>query len=105
MRNQISLSNLINFVKGYNIELTESEAREHLNNIKMFLLTRCRKGSKVYNSICNITLEGLKGINNIGLYNRLVSYKTESGYQGRYIAGQDYTEELKTIKKYLCKEF
>ena len=105
MRNQISLSNLINFVEGYNTELTESEAREHLNNIKMFLLTRCRKGSKVYNSICNITLEGLKGINNIGLYNRLVSYKTDSGYQGMYIAGQDYTEEIKTLKKYLCKEF
>ena len=105
MRNQISLSNLINFVEGYNTELTESEAREHLNNIKIFLLTICIKGSKVYNSICNITLEGLKGINNIGLYNRLISYKTESGYRGMYIACQDYTEELKTIKKYLCKEF
>ena len=105
MRNQISLSNLINFVEGYNVELTEEEAREHLNNIKIFLLSRCRKDSKVYKSICNITLEGLKGINNIGLYNRLISYKTDSGYRGMYIAGQDYTEEIKTLKKYLCKEF
>lgn len=103
--NYISLESIRNFVKGYNDELTQEQAYKHLTNIKTYLLARCRKGSKAYNAIYNITLENLAEKESHWNYNRIVSYKFDDGFKGRYIPGQDEQAELNEVKKHIIKNF
>ena len=65
---------------------------------KEFLLNHCRIDSKVYNTIKWNPLARVKE-NNCGIFRRLIIENDCVSY----IAGQDYTEEIKTLKKQFQK--
>ena len=72
---------------------------QHMNKLYHdWLLSHCRKGSKVYAKIDTLFFSGCK---QCGLFNRLV-YDTKS-CKIRYIAGQDETVEIPLIKSELLK--
>ena len=60
--------------------------------MKKFLLSHCSKGSKAYKSIYYADPYDM---NDFGIFKRMV-YKNNKAY---YIAGQDFREEIKTLKK------
>ena len=89
--NQITLNQVIS---GHN--LTWEERVEYFNMMKNFLLTHCRKGSKMYNAIDWAWFENMQ---EYGIFNRLCIYNGRA----TYIAGQDYTYEINTVKKCFIK--
>ena len=91
----ITLNNIIRGnVNG--MELSWQERVENFALIKKFLLTKCRKGSKMYNAVDYAWFENME---DFGIFNRVY---VKNGIAG-YIAGQDYTEEMKIVKKCFIK--
>ena len=91
----ITLNNIIRGnVNG--MELSWQERVENFAFIKKFLLTKCRKGSKMYNAVDYAWFENME---DFGIFNRVY---VKNGIAG-YIAGQDYTEEMKIVKKCFIK--
>ena len=95
MKKQITLNNIINgSING--VELTWQERVENFALIKEFLLTKCRKGSKMYNAIDNAWFENME---TYGIFSRLW---VQDG-KAYYCAGQSYTDEINTVKKCFIK--
>lgn len=91
----ITLNNIIRGnVNG--VELSWQERVENFALIKNFLLSKCRNGSKMYNAIDNAWFENME---DFGIFNRVY---VKNGIAG-YIAGQDYTGEMATVKKCFIK--
>lgn len=88
---QISLNRIIS---GYN--LTWGERVEYFALIKEFLLSTCRKNSRVYVAVENAWFENMESC---GIFDRLCVINGRA----QYIAGQDYTGEIQTVKKYFIK--
>lgn len=95
MEKQITLNNIIRgTING--VELSWQERVENFALIKKFLLTKCRNGSKMYNAIDYAWFEKME---TYGIFDRVY---VKNGIAG-YIAGQDYTEEINTVKKCFIK--
>lgn len=88
---QITLNHIIN---GTN--LSWEERVKNFALIKEFMLTTCRKNSRVYNAINNAWFENM---NTYGIFDRLCVINGRA----QYIAGQDYSYEIQTVKKCFMK--
>jgi hypothetical protein len=80
------------------IDTPIEERQEMLWKFKQFLLSESRKGCKPYIAICNIQIDNLP--KSYGIFSRLIiNHKGNASY----IAGQDYTSEMRTIKDLIIK--
>ena len=90
-----NLSNVLYDIQNNTTIATGVSKEEQLlifTEMKKFLLSHCRKGSKAYKSIYYADPYSM---HDYGIFKRLV-YKNNKAY---YIAGQDFREEIKTLKK------
>ncbi len=102
MNTQYTFNNLINGThrEGYDmVETPLQERQEALHQFKTFLLGYTREGSKPNIAIYNMDVIRCLP-NTCGIFNRLVI--GERGVE--YIAGQNYTDEIATIKQIIVKE-
>lgn len=91
----ITLNNIIR--GGINgTELSWQERVENFALIKKFLLTKCRKGSKMHNAVDYAWFENME---TYGIFDRLCVINGRA----QYIAGQDYPGEIATVKKCFTK--
>ncbi|QEG04093.1 hypothetical protein [Bacillus phage BC-T25] len=102
MAKQYTFNNLINGTHHNGEEWVETslqERQEALHQFKLFLLGYTREGSKPNIAICNMDV--VRSLpNTCGIFNRLII--GERGVE--YIAGQNYTDEIATIKQIIVKE-
>ena len=90
-----NLSNVLYDIQNDTTIATGVSKEEQLlifEEMKKFLLSHCRKGSKSYKSIYYADPYDM---NDYGIFKRMV-YKNNKAY---YITGQDFREEIKTLKK------
>ena len=91
----VNLSNVLYDLQNNTNAATGVSKEEQLlifTEMKKFLLSHCRKGSKAYKTIYYADPYHM---NDYGIFKRMV-YKNNKAY---YIAGQDFREEIKTLKK------
>ena len=91
----VNLSNVLYDIQNNTNAATGVSKDEQLTiftEMKKFLLSHCRKGSKAYKTIYYADPYHM---NDYGIFKRMV-YKNNKAY---YIAGQDFREEIKTLKK------
>ena len=74
-------------------DMKKTEETKALEKIKNFLLSTCRSGSQVANTINRMS------INNLPKYAGILERLTTDGY----IAGQDYPSELRFVKNWIKK--
>ena len=89
-----NLSNVLYDIQNNTTIATGVSKDEQLmifTEMKKYLLSHCRKGSKAYKSIYYADPYDM---NDYGIFKRMV-YKNNKAY---YIAGQDFREEIKTLK-------
>ena len=105
MKNTINLNDVM--VRGYRenwntyIEISEDDQLVYFQEFKKFLLNYCRINSRPYMCINHLSLEELINYGYKGIYNRVI-FNLETK-ECQYIAGQDYREEIKTLKNIIKK--
>ena len=82
------LQNNTNAATGVN----KDEQLAIFTEMKKYLLSHCRQGSKTYQSIYYADPYNMK---DVGIFKRM-NYENGRVF---YIAGQDFIEEIKTLKK------
>ena len=90
-----NLSNVLYDIQNNTTVATGVSKEEQLlifAEMKKFLLSHCRKGSKAYKSIYYADPYDMK---DFGIFKRM-NYENGRAF---YIAGQDFREEIKTLKK------
>lgn len=97
-RNQLSLKDLavgryLDKDHGW-MDIDESVKEEIAEEFKKYVLTKCRKNSKVYERIENVDFTKCE---TYAIYDNL-RYTVSTG-EVDYIAGQDHQAEIKRLKK------
>ena len=91
----LNLSNVLYDIQNNTTIATGVSKEEQLlifTEMKKFLLSHCRKGSKAYKTIYYADPYHM---NDYGIFKRM-NYENGRAF---YIACQDFTEEIKTLKK------
>jgi len=96
-------SNRIYTKKGGWTDMLYFERWYYLDLMKKYLLTKCRKGSKTYNSINNLTIDNLEKIKSNAMTRRLVFEPKQNKII--YIPGQDERWEREQLKKTIIKAY
>ena len=94
---QISLNQIISGKYSNGEEMAWNERVTYFNQIKEYLLSTCRNGSKMYNAINNAWFENME--TGSWEFERLCIYDGKAFY----ITGQDYSVEMPRVKKQFIK--